>query len=85
MHCVYLCNRGVWRRGSFCAKTGHNGIQKERDMKKNRKPTIVRLASETPEARKERVSSGAKFRVAVFASKKRKLTEKYLREQEQDR
>jgi hypothetical protein len=44
---------------------------------KSRKISIIKkkvdLYKETPEARKKRVSSGAKCRGAVFASKRRKL------------
>ena len=47
-------------------------------MKRNkRKSTIVKLTRETPEARKERASSGVKFRATVFENKKRKQREKY--------
>jgi len=44
-------------------------------MKKKKSP-LLKITKETPEARKQRVSSGVKFRVAVFENKKRKLQEK---------
>jgi len=43
---------------------------------KKKKPTIVKYTKETPEARKERVSSGVRFRAAVFENKKKKLRDK---------
>lgn len=52
-------------------------------MKKKKKNTIVRLTKETPEARKTRVSSGVKYRAAAFADKKRRLLEKYTREDDE--
>ena len=44
---------------------------------KKKKPTVVKLAKETPEARKKRVASGVKFRAAVFANKKKKSRDAY--------
>ena len=44
---------------------------------KKKKPTILKYTKETPEARKKRVSSGAKFRPAVFEDKRRKLRDKW--------
>ena len=41
-------------------------------MKKKKSP-LLKITKETPEARKQRVSSGVKFRAAVFENKKRKL------------
>ena len=40
---------------------------------KKKKSDLIKLTKETPEARKKRVSSGVKFRAAVFEDKKRKL------------
>ena len=44
----------------------------------NRKNSKLKLEStkETPEARKKRVSSGVKFRAAIFEDKRRKLRDK---------
>lgn len=44
-------------------------------MKKKKSP-LLKITKETPETRKQRVSSGVKFRAAVFENKKRKLQEK---------
>ena len=44
-------------------------------MKKKKSP-LLKIAKESPEARKKRVSSGAKFRPVVIENKKRKLQEK---------
>lgn len=44
-------------------------------MKKKKSP-LLKIAKESPEARKKRVSSGAKFRPVVTPNKKRKLQEK---------
>ena len=43
---------------------------------KNKKSPLIKLTKETPEARKKRVSSGVKFRAAVFEDKRRKLRDK---------
>ena len=43
---------------------------------KKKKSNLIKLTKETPNARKKRVSSGVKFRAAVFENKKRKLQEK---------
>lgn len=40
-------------------------------MKKKKSP-LLKITKETPEARKNRVSSGVKFRAAVFEDKKHK-------------
>lgn len=45
-------------------------------MKKN-KPKALLLTKETPEARKERVSGGIKYRTAVFENKKKREKYKY--------
>jgi len=44
---------------------------------KKKKPSVPKYTKETPEARKKRVSSGVKFRPAVFEDKRRKLRDKY--------
>lgn len=44
-------------------------------MRKKKSP-LIKLTKETPEARKKRVSSGVRFRAAVFENKKRKLRQK---------
>lgn len=47
---------------------------------KKKKSKLLKITKETPEARKQRVSSGVKFRSAVFADKKRKeQTDKKVR------
>jgi len=51
-------------------------------MKKKKSP-ITKYTKETPETRKNRVSSGVKFRAAVFEDKKRKQQDK-LNPSEQD-
>ena len=38
--------------------------------------SLLTITKETPEARKKRVSSGVKFRAAVFEDKRRKLLDK---------
>jgi len=43
---------------------------------KKKKTVILNYTKETPEARKKRVSSGVKFRAAVFEDRRRKLKEK---------
>jgi len=50
---------------------------------KKKKPTILSLTKETPEARKKRVSSGVRFRAAVFENKKKRLLDR-LKESEAD-
>ena len=45
------------------------------NMKKKKSP-LVKLTKESPKARKERVSSGIKFRAAVFEDKKKKAQDK---------
>ena len=49
---------------------------------KNKKPRLTELTKETPKARKERVSSGVKFRAAVFENKKKKIQDKYVGDEE---
>ena len=44
-------------------------------MKKKKSP-LLKLTKETPQARKERVSSGVRMRAAVIDNKKRKLQDK---------
>lgn len=39
---------------------------------KKKKSKLLKITKETPEARKKRVSSGVKFRTAVFENKKRR-------------
>ena len=39
---------------------------------KKKKSKLLKITKETPEARKQRVSSGVRFRSAIFADKKRK-------------
>ena len=46
-------------------------------MKKKKSP-LLKITKETPEARKKRVSSGIKFRAAVFENKKKQLQEKII-------
>jgi len=43
---------------------------------KKKKSSQIKYTKETPEARHKRVSSGVKFRAAVFEDKRRKLREK---------
>lgn len=45
-------------------------------MKKN-KPTLLTLTKETQKERKERVSSGVKYRSTVFENKKKREKYKY--------
>jgi len=49
---------------------------------RKRKSPLIKLTKETKEARRERVSSGIKFRATVFKSKKRKLLEKSIKQNE---
>ena len=51
---------------------------------KKKKSDLIDIIKETPEARKKRVSSGAKFRATVFESKKRKLQEKSIKSDYED-
>lgn len=44
---------------------------------KKKKPNILILTKETPEARKERVSCGVKHRAAVFENKKKRQKYKF--------
>ncbi|MCL1805980.1 MAG: hypothetical protein FWG28_08315 [Clostridiales bacterium] len=46
---------------------------------KKKKANVIQLTKETPEARKTRVSSGVRFRAVTFKSKKKRLLEKYAR------
>ena len=43
---------------------------------KKKKSSLLKITKESPEARKKRVSSGVKFRAAVFEDKRRKLQDK---------
>ncbi|MDR1564656.1 MAG: hypothetical protein LBS74_06830 [Oscillospiraceae bacterium] len=51
-------------------------------MSSKKKSKLLKLTKETPEARKQRVASGVKFRAAVFENKKKKSLEKVLRDEE---
>jgi len=44
---------------------------------KKQKPPVPKYAKETPEARRKRVSSGVRFRPAVFEDRRRRLREKW--------
>ena len=43
---------------------------------KKKKSSLLKITKESPEARKNRASSGAKFRAATFVDKRRKLQDK---------
>jgi hypothetical protein len=43
---------------------------------KKKKSKLIKMTKETPGARKKRVSSGVKFRAAVFEDKREKLQDK---------
>jgi len=49
---------------------------------KKKKPSILKYTKETPEARKNRTSSGVKFRSTVFEDKRRKLRDKWKGKEE---
>ena len=49
----------------------------EETMKK-KKSKLLKITKETPEARKKRVSSGIKFRTAVFKDKKKQQRDKKI-------
>jgi len=49
---------------------------------KKKKLAILKYTKETPEARKKRISSGVKFRAAVFEDKRRKLLDKQKNEKD---
>jgi hypothetical protein len=51
-------------------------------MKKKKSP-LLKLTKETQKTRKERVSSGVKFRATMFEDKKQKLLNK-MKEEEKD-
>ena len=51
-------------------------------MKKKKSP-LIKLTKESPKARKERVSSGIKFRAVVIENKKKKMQDK-LADYEED-
>ena len=53
-------------------------------MKKKVSPKM-KYTKETPEARKKRVTSGVKFRAAVFEDKRRKLQKKAIKFDERSR
>ncbi len=61
-------------------------INMRNNMKKqnNRKANILRNAKESPQARRARVSGGARFRAAVFADRRRKLHERISEREEKD-
>jgi len=52
-------------------------------MKKKKSP-LLKLTKETPKIRKERVSSGVKFRATIFEDKKRKLLNKMKEEEKNE-
>jgi len=52
---------------------------------KKKKARLVKLTKETPEARKIRVSSGVRYRGAIFEDKRRKLLDKPEQDQNQDK
>ena len=43
---------------------------------KKKKSNLLKITKESPTARKKRVASGVKFRVAVFEDKRQKLRDK---------
>ena len=49
---------------------------------KKKKSILLKLTKESPEARKNRVSSGVKFRAAVIEDKRRKLRDKIIETEE---
>ena len=49
---------------------------------KDKKSQKLKYVKETPEARKNRVSSGVKFRPVVFEDKRHKLRDKAARNEE---
>ena len=49
---------------------------------KNKKPRLTELTKESPNARKERVSSGVKFRAVVFENKKTKIQNRLADDEE---
>ena len=49
---------------------------------KKYKLQLLRLAKETPESRKQRVSAGYKFRAVVFENKKKAAQDKYVCDEE---
>ena len=49
---------------------------------KKKKSNLLKITKETPEAHKKRVSSGVKFRAAVFDNKKKRLKEKLINYEE---
>ena len=51
---------------------------------KKKKSKLLKVTKESPEARKKRVSSGVKFRAAVFEDKRKKLQDKINEEEEQN-
>lgn len=52
--------------------------------KQKNKSSLLILTRETPEARKERVTSGVAFRATVFADKKRKSLDKILAKEQRE-
>ena len=51
---------------------------------KKKKSNLIKITKESPETRKKRVSSGVKFRAAVFEDKRKKLQDKINEEEEQN-
>ena len=49
-----------------------------RNKMKKHKSKLLKFAKETPEARKQRVSSGKKFRAAVFVDKRKQLRDNLI-------
>ena len=52
-------------------------------MKKKKSP-LIKLTKESPKTRKERVSSGVKFRAVVIENKKKKIQDKPVDYEEED-
>jgi hypothetical protein len=50
---------------------------------KKKKPPLLKLTKETPEARKKRASGGVRFRAVVFKDKRRKLQNKAIQNEEE--
>ena len=49
---------------------------------RKKKASLLRLVKESPEIRRKRVSSGAKFRAAIFKSKKKEYLNKFNDDEE---
>ena len=52
---------------------------------KKKKSLLLKTTKETPETRKKRVSSGVKFRAAVFEDKRQKLRDKAVEKTEDEK